>query len=319
MARHEAISAAPSTEGWSSISRNSTNGRILFRRVAPIRWTLRALQAVAPGLVAHIAFRLFRTTQRHRVPARERKWLRTARPVELELDGRRIRGWSWGEGQAVLLMHGWGGRASQMGALALGVAKAGYRAVALDAPGHGDSAGRLSSLPQFGNTVRLADEAFGPLRAVIAHSFGAAGTGWAYHRRLRTERLVFIGSPGDLNGYMRGFRELFGLSEPTFERMLGVLERTFAVRWSESRYSTTIAADETPMLVVHDESDDETPYSGALAISSAWPRSRLVTTTGLGHRRILRDRKVVAEVAGFVAGSGEAAGQTGRSVKAAAQ
>ena len=54
-------------------------------------------------------------------------------------------------------------------------------------------------------------------------------------------------------------------------------------------FRTTIAADETPMLVVHDEGDDEAPYSGGLAIAHAWPASRLFTTTGLGHRRILRD------------------------------
>ncbi len=290
------------TESWSSISRNSTNGRILYRRVAPIRWLLRALDPIAPGLVAQIAFRLFRITQRHPVPARELEWLRGAQPVELELDGGRLSGWSWGEGPAVLLMHGWSGRASQMGALALAIAEAGCRAVALDAPGHGGSAGRLSSLPQFAATVRLAADAFGPLRAVIAHSFGAAGTGWALNQGVRAERLVFIGSPGDLNGYISGFRELFGLSRATLGRMLGILEREFGLRWQESRYATTVAADSTPMLVVHDEGDDETPYSGALTIARAWPRSRQLTTAGLGHRRILGDPRVLAEIADFVAG-----------------
>ncbi len=287
-------------EGWSSISRNSTNGRILFRRVAPIRWALKAIDPIAPGLVARLGFRLFRTTHRHPVPARESEWLQTSGPVELELDGQRLNGWAWGEGPSVLLMHGWGGRASQMGALAIGLAEAGYRAIALDAPGHGSSAGRLSSLPQFAATVQRGADAFGPLRAVIAHSFGAAGTGWALHNGLSAERLVFVGSPGDLNGYMRGFRELFGLSEPTFGRMLGVLERRFGLRWAESRYATTIAADETPMFVVHDQDDDETPYSGARTIAGAWPRSRLLTTTGLGHRRILRDPATVREIVAFV-------------------
>ncbi len=290
---------------WSSISRNSTNGRILYRRVAPLRWLLRALDPIAPGLVARLAFRLFRTTQRHPVPERERTWLESARPVELELDGKRVSGWSWGEGPAVLLVHGWAGRASQMGALAIALADAGHRAIALEAPGHGDSAGRVSSLPQFAATVRLAADAFGPLQAVIAHSFGAAGTGWALEQGARAERLVFIGSPGDLGGYMSGFRELFGLSETTFERMLAILEERFGIDWSESRYATTVAADPTPMLVVHDQGDDETPYSGALTIARAWPRSRLLTTTGLGHRRILGDPEVIAEVVDFVVRSGE--------------
>lgn len=292
------IEETDSTE-WSSISPNSTNGRILYRRVAPIRWLLRALARVAPKLVARIAFFLFRVTQRYPMPERERTWVASAEPIEL--DGGRLRGWSWGEGPTVLLMHGWGGRASQMGALALGIAAVGYRAIAVDAPGHGDSAGRLSSLPLFAATVRQAAESFGPLHAAVAHSFGAAGTGWAVHQGLEVERLVFIGSPGDLNGYVSGFRALFGLPDAAFDRLIGVLEGRFGVRWSESRRATTIAADDRPMLVVHDEGDDETPYSGAVTIANAWRRSRLLATTGLGHRRILRDPGVVSEVAGFIA------------------
>jgi hypothetical protein len=56
-----------------------------------------------------------------------------------------------------------------------------------------------------------------------------------------------------------------------------------------------------PLLLVHDRQDSETGWSDSAAIARAWPAARLVTTAGLGHRRILRDPAVVAEVAGFVA------------------
>jgi pimeloyl-ACP methyl ester carboxylesterase len=55
-----------------------------------------------------------------------------------------------------------------------------------------------------------------------------------------------------------------------------------------------------PLLLVHDRQDAETGWSDSEAIARAWPGARLVTTTGLGHRRILRDPAVVAEVTGFV-------------------
>jgi hypothetical protein len=38
----------------------------------------------------------------------------------------------------------------------------------------------------------------------------------------------------------------------------------------------------------------------AEAIVSAWPEARLIKTEGLGHRRILKDQKVIAEVADFI-------------------
>jgi pimeloyl-ACP methyl ester carboxylesterase len=57
-----------------------------------------------------------------------------------------------------------------------------------------------------------------------------------------------------------------------------------------------------PVLVVHDRDDRETAWSGGRDLSRAWPDARLLTTSGLGHRRILSDPKVVAEVVRFVAG-----------------
>jgi hypothetical protein len=57
-----------------------------------------------------------------------------------------------------------------------------------------------------------------------------------------------------------------------------------------------------PVLVVHDRDDRETAWSGGRDLSRGWPGARPLTTSGLGHRRILSDPKVVAQVARFVAG-----------------
>ena len=47
-----------------------------------------------------------------------------------------------------------------------------------------------------------------------------------------------------------------------------------------------------PGLVIHDVDDDEVPLGDARAVASGWPGADLVTTAGLGHRRILRDDEV---------------------------
>jgi hypothetical protein len=65
------------------------------------------------------------------------------------------------------------------------------------------------------------------------------------------------------------------------------------------------------VLVVHDEDDEETPWQGGVEVARAWPRGELLSTRGLGHRRLLRDAKVVAAVSAFVgraAASGSGAG-----------
>ncbi len=47
-------------------------------------------------------------------------------------------------------------------------------------------------------------------------------------------------------------------------------------------------------LVLHDEQDREVPHAEGAAVALAWPNARLVSTTGLGHQRILADPGVVA-------------------------
>ena len=286
---------------WASLSEKSTNGRKLFRKAAPVRWCFKLLNPIAPSWVGRAAFRIFRTTRRYDPPARELAWVRNARRLWLRSDDGWVSGWSWGSGPTVLLMHGWNGRASQMGALGVALAKAGFRAVAINAPGHGATFGRLSSLPQFAEAVELAADRLGPLHGVVAHSFGAAGTGWALGRGLRVGKLAFIAAPGDLHGYVGGFARLLGLTQRSLESMLGALEARFQVPWSDCRYATTLAADATPMLIVHDRLDDETHYGGALELQEAWSGSSLVTTEGLGHRRILRAPEVIDSVTAFMA------------------
>ena len=53
-------------------------------------------------------------------------------------------------------------------------------------------------------------------------------------------------------------------------------------------------------LIVHDRDDTMTPVAEAEAIAAAWVDSRLLVTSRLGHRRLLRDPTVIAEVVDFV-------------------
>jgi hypothetical protein len=61
-----------------------------------------------------------------------------------------------------------------------------------------------------------------------------------------------------------------------------------------------------PTLVVHDRGDRFTPSTDGAAIAAAWPSARLRLTDGLGHRRLLSDPAVVADVVDF-AGAGASA------------
>jgi pimeloyl-ACP methyl ester carboxylesterase len=56
----------------------------------------------------------------------------------------------------------------------------------------------------------------------------------------------------------------------------------------------------TPLLVVHDRDDNETLWEDGVTLVETWPGARMITTEGLGHRRILRDPAVVEAGTRFV-------------------
>lgn len=121
------------------MSRKSTTGRTVI--LGSLRAGFAAVSAVSPELAGAGAARLFLSTRRHPVPERDRAQLQSAHRWQLAADQGPLAAWTWGPEGAptIVLMHGWEGRASQLGLFALPLVAAGYRVVGLDGPGHGES------------------------------------------------------------------------------------------------------------------------------------------------------------------------------------
>ena len=284
----------------------TTDGRTTRAGAEPkvpawLRAALPALEAVAPPLAARIGERLFLTPPRHPAPERERAALATAVAFDVPFRGRRLRAWRWGgRGAPVLLVHGWGGRAGQMAAFAPPLVDTGLSAVAFDGPAHGHSDGRLSSAPDFAAAIQAVAARLGGVRAVIAHSMGAPSTVLALGDGLALEAAVFVGPSVGPRGFLRLFGQALGLSEATRAAVARRLEARFG-RFEEYDVRNEAGDMTLPLLVVHDRRDAEVAWEQGEAIAQAWPGAELVTTDGLGHRRILRNPAVVMRAAAFLA------------------
>ena len=55
-----------------------------------------------------------------------------------------------------------------------------------------------------------------------------------------------------------------------------------------------------PTLVVHDHDDTTVPYGASQTLMQALSDARLHSTSGLGHRRVLKDPGVIRAVADFI-------------------
>lgn len=285
-------------EATSSAPNNSTIVRVSERL---LRAALGVLETAAPAGAAWLAERVFFTPPRPRASARIEGFLSAWQPFDVRVGTRRVAAWRLGHGPAVLLVHGWGGRGGQLGAFAAPLLERGLSVVTFDGPGHGASAGRRSSLVEMARALTVVAERSAPVHAVIAHSLGAAATALALADGLDARCVALIGAPADPRDWTRRFAERFGVSEEVIERMRARAETRLGRRWAELDVVALAPRLTVPALVVHDQDDAEVSWNEGAAVADAWPGARLLTTSGLGHRRILRDATVVQGVVEFVA------------------
>jgi pimeloyl-ACP methyl ester carboxylesterase len=267
-----------------------------------VRPAISLIGAAAPTLVARWAIRRFCTPPREQPAGWTPDLLASARVRTLDTGDHEVRAWIWGEGPAVLLVHGWGGRGAQLAAFVPALVAAGHTVVAYDGPAHGQSSGSRATLLDFRDAVRAVGLAARPLAGVVAHSLGATAAALAVHEGLPAERVVFLAPPADPAPFFRRFLGTLGIAPALAPSIEATFERQTSFRWQDLVVPALTPAPRVPLLVVHDRSDREVPWHDGAAIAAAWPDAALVTTERLGHRRLLRDSGVVARVVDFLTG-----------------
>jgi len=296
-------------------AQKSTNVRITAMVTA-----LRVTAALSPRLAAAALGRLFLTVRRHRTPRRETGWLESARerrvkawvpagPGRAEIE---LPVWTWGDNDrpAVLLVHGWEGRGSQMGAFAAPLVDAGFRVVAYDAPGHGASPGGRSSMPEMTAAVAQVGRWLGGVAGLVAHSAGAAATSAALAADpFPAGRLVYVSPPADPGRFLQVAARMAGLAPEIARQAQAGIEGRFGVRFDDFAPGLLAPRMDLPLLALHDRGDKEVPHTEGARVVEGWPDARMVTTEGLGHRRILRDDGVVQAAVEFLSAPGAKAGR----------
>ena len=267
-----------------------------------VRGPASLLSAVAPSAAARWLARLFVTPTRMAQRPRERGWMEGATTIWLDLPGGgRVPMYCWGDcGPAVMLMHGWSGRASQLGHFVEPLRQRGFRVVAFDAPAHGEAPGGTAALPSFIAAAQRVAELTGPLHAVIAHSLGTAAASNAVRGGVHVDRLVYLAPPEDLATFLERMGLFLGFSRAVVRSARDLLESRVGLAFDVARGATIAPDMDTPLLIVHDRDDVEVPHTEGQRLAALWPGADLVLTDGLGHRRVVWAPAVVDRVLDYV-------------------
>lgn len=275
--------------------------------ISAVRRVSAALCTVAPDAAAAIAHRLIATPPRHEPRSWEKTLLQRAERSTLAVGDRRIPVAAWGTGPVVLLVHSWGGRGTQMGRLTTALVAAGYRAMSLDLPAHGEAGKGETDMVECAAAVAAATRAIvangGVLHGVVAHSFGVMTTLLAAREHaIAIPRLVSIGAFQHCRWFMDAAREHLNLTEPVAQRIRDRFEARYGFRltWDSLSVVELLRSAQCATLVIHDRFDREVPYSHSHALRSVGAHIESFPTIGLGHRRTLSDAGVIeASVAYF--------------------
>lgn len=265
-------------------------------------WALRLLFRIAgrfaPGVAASLGERLFTTPPRWAAPERELEVLRQGKRFTVQFRGVALQCWRWGNGIPILLVHGWGGRGGQLAPLVGPLVERGFQVVTFDGPAHGESAGARTSLPEFAHALATVWHAHPvPPAAVVAHSMGAAASVLALRDQMSPEALVLIAPPARPADYLVRFADTLAIPPRVVRILADRVEERYGIQWSDLDLAARVREYSHPMLLVHDTEDQDALWSHGRELADAWPASEMITTSGLGHRRILRDEDVVLKIA----------------------
>jgi pimeloyl-ACP methyl ester carboxylesterase len=273
-------------------------------KTAPPLWMLRTafrtVGSLAPGVAARWAEAIFCSPPRREPRPAEEAFLATGNRLTVKSENQDLAVWTWGQGPMILMAHGWGGRAGRFSAIASALVQAQFGVVLFDAPAHGASMGRQASLPQFARALSDVADAVGPVHGLIGHSLGGAAVSLALRDGLHAERAVLLAPPADVVLFSDAFAEHLRIPLRARDVMRQNLETRLRFRFDELHVPTLAQAMTTPALVIHDREDPDVPYSHGEEIAQAWPGAQLVSTTGLGHRAILRDPNVIHRTVEFL-------------------
>lgn len=265
--------------------------------------TAKILQFLSVKLTTKFASKLFQTPIRFRTPKREENMDEKAIKSTLLVPEiqQKIHTYRYGEGaKKILLVHGWSGRGTQLVKIADAMVYQGYSTLSFDAPAHGRSSGKTTNMMDFVHCILEMQRAYGPFEAAIGHSLGSMALLYSVKKELQLNSLILIGSGDKIEDIIYDFTDKLGLEGNIGKNIKQQFDTKFQVDINTFSASESAAHINTPVLLVHDKFDSDSPVEASVKINQMLTNSKLILTEGLGHRKILGDRAVLEQIIKFL-------------------
>lgn len=264
--------------------------------------TLRTVCRLAPKAATSVSYFLFRRPRRKKLGYLS-QLPSGAHRFELPYNHTKLVGYEWGTGtQTVLLIHGWEGQVGTMLGFVEPLLAAGYRVVSLDGPGHGESGQLTTTVLDYAQAIEQVCQHFGGFYGIVAHSFGGAATFFALEKAncKQPEKLVTVAPMTNLMVHVEIFQRLVGITEDVLNGMLNRIEDDMNIHRDSWNMLSAAEKIQGKNLIWHDDTDHIISLNDSRKLAFHLKHSEIRQTSGLGHKRILKDPEVVRQTVAFM-------------------
>lgn len=268
-----------------------------------VRWIFPRVERIAPSLAHQYFARLFFTPLRYPTPEKERKAETFSEKFSFDIENKKVQAYRWGNSpRYVLVVHGWAGRGTQFRRFVKPLLAAEYSVIGFDAPAHGNSEGKRTTILEFEQVLKKIYELKGQPDAILAHSFGGGAVLYSALNGLPIKKLINIASPTIGDDIIKSFLKAVNASQGTAAFFKDFIMKTYGKPFDEYTALHFIKHLPTPidLLLIHDADDKEVELKHAEALVKIYPHARLIRTEGLGHTRILKDNAVIRASVTFI-------------------
>ena len=231
------------------------------------------------------AFQTFCTIRKGRVRPEQADFLENAKNGQEVVENRKLQTYQWrGNGDTVLLLHGWESNSYRWRNLISYLKKADFNILAFDAPGHGHSSGKWLHVPLYTECVQHIVEKYDP-KHMVAHSVGGMTALYNQFKYPESpiEKIVTIGSPSEFHEIMSEYQRVLGLSKRVMKSLNEYVQENFGFQIRDFSTSRFAASNTKKGLLFHDRLDAIAPFHASEQVHANWKGSELVATEGLGH------------------------------------
>ncbi len=267
-----------------------------------VGYALHQVSYVSTKRAGDLALHLFGRPMAGRPLPEEQRFLETAEEqyqVPFENGQVTVYEWNAQQPESVLLLHGWESNAARWETLIGKLVAVGKRVLAVDAPAHGASSGKLFNMLQYSRVLAILVDTFQP-NAVVGHSIGGGATALYLndHPHTPVQRAIIMGVPSELRHMANTFARVLGLSQRMRQTMEQQFQRQYELTFEDVSIAKYCEQINLPTLVIHDEQDSVAPVADAYRYQQHLAQGELLLTTGLGHS--LQGTKVYEGIVNFL-------------------